>query len=119
MKRQRTALLLAVLLLTSCAMRTIHPGAVNAGDSAAYDVLYIAQAVIDQSRAEVNAGTLPETLKPGLMRLIDSYNVARMSWLTYRNAVKSGLSPSAAGMNTAISTLSAALNAFQSSRSIQ
>lgn len=118
MKRQRSALLLAVLLLTSCAAVQLHPGAVNKGDSSAYDVLLIAQAVIDQARVEVNSGTLPDTLKPGLMRLIDSYNIARMSWLTYRNAVKSGASPSATAMNTAVSGLSAALDAFQSARSI-
>jgi hypothetical protein len=107
-----------ILLLTACAAMQLHPGSVNKADSSAYDVLLIAQAVIDQSRAEVTAGTLPENLKPGLMKLIDSYNVARMSWLTYRNAVKAGQSANASILNAAINTLSNALNTFQNSRSI-
>ncbi len=118
-QRQQVIVLMIALLLTSCAAVQLHPGAVNKADSSAYDVLLIAQAVVDQSRAEVTAGTLPENLKPSLMKLIDSYNVARMSWLTYRNAVKVGQSANSATLNAAINTLSNALNTFQSSRSIQ
>jgi len=112
------AAVLAILLFTSCAMPRLHPGAVSKLDSQVYDTLLIAQAVIDQARIELTAGTLPEALKPALMRLIDSYNVARTSWLTYRNAVKAGQTADAAGMNRTIAILSAALDSFQSSRSI-
>ena len=118
MKRQRTAILLAVLLLASCAAMPLRQGAVNRADDSAYSVLLITQAVIDQVRAEIAAGSLPEGLRPGLMRLIDSYNIARSAWLTYRNAVKAGTSPSATAINAAVSGLSTALDAFQSSRSI-
>ena len=118
-RRKQLSAALLILLLTSCAAVQLHPGSVNKIDSSAYDVLLISQAVIDQSRAEVAAGKLPDSLKPGLMKLIDAYNIARASWLTYRNAVKAGQSADAGGMNRTISILSAALNAFQSSRAIQ
>jgi len=120
-KKIRVHVGLAMLLfLTACAMVQLHPGAVNKIDSSAYDVLLISQAVIDQARVEVTAGTLPENLKPGLMRLIDAYNAARTSWLTYRNAVKAGQqNTSAGGLHNALDVLSAALDAFQNSRSIQ
>jgi len=116
--RVPVAVSLTVLLLTSCAMPRLHPGALNRADSSSYDVLLVAKAVIDQARVELTAGTLPDTLKPALMRLIDSYNIARTSWLTYRNAVKAGQTADAAGMNRTIAILSAALDSFQSSRSI-
>jgi len=117
LKRTLSTALLSVLLLASCAMH-VHPGSVNRADSAAYDVLLISQAVIDQARVELGAGTLPDTLRPGLQRLVESYNTARTSWLTYRNAVLVGQAVDAGGMNRAITALSAALDAFQRSRPI-
>ncbi len=43
----------AVLLTTACAARyTLHPGALNVTDSAAYDTLLVAEAAIDQGRVE-------------------------------------------------------------------
>lgn len=111
-------LAIAILLLQSCAMVPLHPGAVSKLDSQSFDVLLIAQAVIDQGRAELAAGSLPEGLRPGLMRLIDAYNIARSAWLTYRNAVKAGTAVNEQTMKSAMETLSAALNAFQRSRAI-
>jgi hypothetical protein len=61
---------------------TVHPGALNQTDSAAYDALLIAETVIDQAKA-ANPGPPDGVLK----RLIESYNVARVSWLTYRGAI--------------------------------
>jgi hypothetical protein len=78
--------LLAPLLLTTpaCALHyTVHPGALNTADSAAYDLLRIAQDVIDQARMD----QLSPGGKDALGALISSYNVARESWLTYRTAV--------------------------------
>ena len=50
-------LMLPLLLsTTACAAHyTVHPGALNRTDSAAYDTLLIAQAAIDQARAEYQA----------------------------------------------------------------
>src|SRR2546425_9753250 len=85
-------LLLALLLLASaCAVRyTVHPGALNKTDSAAYDALLIAETAIDQARTEYQTGRLPvgdKDAKAALDALIASYNIARESWLTYRGAI--------------------------------
>lgn len=119
MKINRLLLVSWVMVLCACAAVQLHPGAVNKADSSAYDVLLISQAVIDQSRVELAAGTLPETLKAPLNHLIESHNIARASWLAYRNAVKAGQTTDAGKMKSAIDILSAALDAFESSRSIQ
>ena len=79
---------LLVILLCSCgAHYTIHPGALNKTDSAAYDTLLIAETAIDQARLDFQAGKLPLDAKSALDMLIRSYNVARASWLTYRGAI--------------------------------
>src|SRR5581483_5306799 len=73
---------------TSCSAHyAIHPGALNATDSSAYDALLIAEITIDQARLDLQAGQLPDEAKTALAALIRSYNVARASWLTYRGAV--------------------------------
>jgi hypothetical protein len=73
---------------TSCAAHyTIHPGALDATDSAAYDALLIAETTIDQARLDLKAGLFPADAKTALDALIRSYNVARASWLTYRDAL--------------------------------
>ena len=75
----------ALLLLSAqgcVAHYTVHPAALNRTDSAAYDALLIAETVIDQAKA-ANPGKPEGALK----RLIDSYNVARESWLTWRGAI--------------------------------
>jgi hypothetical protein len=83
------ALLIPIVLAAAgCAARyTVHPGALNAGDSAAYDTLTIAQAAIDQARTQ----PIPAGEKDALNALIRSYNVARESWLTYRGAVATNM----------------------------
>ncbi len=78
------ALLAIVLLAAACAARyTVHPGALNKADSAAYDTLLVAETTIDQARLQ--AGRLPH--HDALDVLIASYNVAREAWLTYRGAI--------------------------------
>ena len=66
---------------------TVHPGALSQTDSAAYDVLLVAKAAIDQARTDYEAGKLPAGTRDGLNTLIRSYNVAREAWLTYRDAI--------------------------------
>ena len=83
-------LLVPVMSVTNaCAASryTVHPGALSATDSAAYDTLLIAETAIDQARVDEQAGRIPAGMKPALNDLIDTYNVAREAWLTYRNAV--------------------------------
>src|SRR5207249_11267039 len=85
-----TLLLVALLAAatSACAARYIvHPGALNKTDSAAYDILLVAEAAIDQARRDYNFGQLPAGAKPALDALVRSYNLARDSWLTYRAAI--------------------------------
>ena len=78
---------------SACAARyTIHPGALNRTDSAAYDALLIAETTIDQARLDFKAGRLPLESKDALDALIRSYNVARASWLAYRDALATNAS---------------------------
>jgi len=78
-----------LLAMPACAAYTVHPNALNATDSAAYDTLLVAESIIDQARSD--------QLSPGgreaLATLIHSYNVARESWLTYRGAVSTNVPP--------------------------
>jgi hypothetical protein len=75
----------ALLSTTACAAHyAVHPGALNVADSAAYDTLLIAENVIEQARA----GPLSTAAKAALDALVQSYNVALESWLTYRSAIQ-------------------------------
>lgn len=88
--------LLLILLLTACAAHyTIHPGSLNTADSAAYDTLLIAASTIDQARMDYQNGQLPADTKDTLNKLIQSYTVARDSWLTYRGALATSTPPDA------------------------
>lgn len=83
-------LLLPILLaMPACAVAhyTVHPGALNQTDSVAYDTLLIAKTSIDRARADNQVNPLPAEAKDALNTLVQSYNVARESWLTYRGAV--------------------------------
>jgi hypothetical protein len=81
--------ILMLLLTAACGTHyVIRPGALNAGDSAAYDTLLIAESVIDQARSAVQAGAISSSqAKDALNSAVQSYNVARDSWLTYRGAI--------------------------------
>jgi hypothetical protein len=84
------AVVLPLLIVSASACTahyTVHPGALNATDSAAYDALLIAEATIDQARLDLQAGQLPVEAKPALDALVRSYNIARSAWLTYRGAI--------------------------------
>ena len=97
-----TLLLVALLAAatSACAARyTIHPGALNKTDSAAYDILLVAETAIDQARLDYKSGQLPAGAKPAFEALVQSYNIiygcalprlrfaARDSWLAYRSAI--------------------------------
>jgi hypothetical protein len=82
-----------LLLAAACtAHYKLHPGALNTTDSAAYDTLLIAEAAIDQARAENQTRPFSGEAKETLNRLIQSYNIAREAWLTYRGAVAANVS---------------------------
>lgn len=113
------SLILTMVLLASasgCAIHyTVHPGALNSTDSAAYDALLIGQATIDQARIAYQAGQLSTAAKTPLDALIQSYNIARDSWLTYRGAVATNSPPGVylTQLNTNISNLTNAISALK------
>jgi hypothetical protein len=79
---------------TGCAAQyRVHPGALNQTDSAAYDTLLIAETVIDQARLDYQNQKLPPRAKDALNTLIQSYTVARESWLTYRGVLATNIPP--------------------------
>jgi hypothetical protein len=81
-------------LATACTTRyAIHPGALTRTDSAAYDTLLIAEAAIDQARREYTDGHLGSGAKEPLDTLVQTYNLARASWLAYRDAISSNEPP--------------------------
>ena len=107
---------LLLLFLASCtAHYSIHPGALNKSDSAAYDMLLIAENTIDQARLDYQAGQLPEGAKPALETLIRSYNVARTSWLVYRGALSTNVQSQQYfdGLTKNLTDLSAAIRGFE------
>jgi hypothetical protein len=76
---------------TACAaLYTIHPGAINTTDSA-YDTLLIGKTTIDEAKAAFQAGELPADTKDALNALVQSYNVVRDSYLTYRGALATNM----------------------------
>jgi hypothetical protein len=80
-------LLIVVCTTTACASYIVHPGAINTADSVGYDALLIAKNTIDQARTDYQTGRLPASSKVAFNALVDSYTVARESWLTYRGAL--------------------------------
>src|SRR5436305_15200251 len=107
-------LLLALLLVASaCAARyTVHPGALNPTDSAAYDALLVAEAAIDQARVEYQGS------KEVLDTLIAAYNLARESWLTYRGAITTDMPAQSYldRLSKNLTDLTAAIRAFKEAR---
>jgi hypothetical protein len=113
--------LIAPLLLSTqaCAAHyTVHPGALNVTDSAAYDALLIAETTIDQARAEYQTGQPPASGKDALNALVASYNLARESWLTYRGAITTNVPPQVYfdKLNKNLSDLTNAIRQFEEAK---
>ena len=111
------AFLFAALVFANACPKNVtapHPGAVSAFDSQAYDALLVAQEVIIQAKASFAVGGLPAGSKPVLNRAIESYNVARASWLTYRSVAQAGQDPQVAAtkLTAALTELTAAVAAI-------
>jgi hypothetical protein len=114
---------------SACAAHySIHPGALNPTDSAAYDALLIAESIIDQARLDYKSGQLPAGTKPALDALVESYNIARNSWRTYRGAISTNapsdlyfiqLNQNLTDLASAIRALREPANASATARSLQ
>ena len=107
-------LLIAVSLSTAaCAAQyKVHPGALNPIDSAAFDTLLIAETTIDQARMGYQAGQLPSDAKDALNTLIQSYTIARESWLIYRGALANNAPPDVQELAKNLSDLTNAIRAL-------
>jgi ABC-type transporter lipoprotein component MlaA len=72
------------VLIFSCKIYIPHPGSVDTYDSAAYDLLVVAQSVLDQAKIQFNQGKLPTSAKQIINNAGTSYNLLRDAWLAYR-----------------------------------
>lgn len=97
--------LLAVCVLSAalvgCAARPIHPGAANSFDSHSYDALIVTHSVIESTKADIAANSIPVTLAPNVKKalndLINGYNIADSAYLIYHAAALAGNATSAQG----------------------
>lgn len=95
--RAARALIVALLFLSACA-KTIRPGAVDAADSRAFDILGTAAVSIEELKKTCPSGPTspcPQSQKDAINGIIDAYNTARKVWLDYREAVRLGNSANA------------------------
>ena len=90
------ALVLAILLLASCAARAPRSGALTILDSDAYDGLIVAQAALTEAKQQFALGELPPSAKDVINKAGAAYNVARASWLTWRDGLAAGRGDEAA-----------------------
>ena len=71
---------LALLLLSGCATRPLHPGTANKFDSTVYDALLTTHKVIESTKTELTNGTFPPNVQPkvkdAVNLLITAYNDA-------------------------------------------
>lgn len=114
-KRQCAAALIVLLMLSACA-KTIRPGAVDVADSRAFDVLGTAAVSIEELKKTCPSGPTspcPQAQKDAINKIIDAYNLARMTWLEYRDLVKTGKSASAEQLSALLTRVILAGNEYR------
>jgi hypothetical protein len=93
-KKVTIAGLFLVLYLAGCAARPLHPGAINAFDSASFDSLTVVKGVIDSTRTDLANNAFPSSIagsvKTALNALIQSYNIADVAYQAYHTAAIAG-----------------------------
>jgi non-homologous end joining protein Ku len=111
-------IVLLSLVLSGCAKYIVHPGAVNKLDSVTYDSLLTAKTIIDTSREEFAAGTLPVRLKPAVNELIAAYDKATPIYKDWHDAMAAGKATSdqLAALNASIDALNKAITAFKGAK---
>jgi hypothetical protein len=75
--------LLFLLLLVGCSVKAPHPNAVDKLDGTTYDILTVAQSVLDNAKIDFAQGKLPSTSKPVINGMGLAYNELRDLWLDY------------------------------------
>ena len=92
MKRKIVPLALVLLItLAGCGVRSgapyvPRPGSVSELDSRIYAVLLVSEAIIANATQQNVAGTLDNTLKAAINRMIPIHNAADLAWKIYRAA---------------------------------
>jgi hypothetical protein len=101
------ALCVGLLAFSGCAAKAaVHPGALNAADSQAYDTLIIAQAALNESKAQFAA--IPEAKQP-LNDAIAAYDTAEASYKVYHSTGSGDIS----SLNAQLGELVKAIAAIQ------
>jgi type IV pilus biogenesis protein CpaD/CtpE len=102
---------IAVLLLQACA-HSVRPGAVDQADSRAFDVLGTAAITIEAAKQDFTAGRLPASAKPKINAMVDAYDAARASWLTYRDVIRAGRGGDPEALNRALAQVLTTITEF-------
>lgn len=89
------SLALTITLLSACAHKpyVVHPGSLNEFDSRSADALAIYQADLTQAKQNITDGIWPSSYGQYVDKAGESYNVARQSFVTWRDVatgVKTG-----------------------------
>lgn len=100
--RRVLAVQILALALAGCAARPIHPGAVDRIDSTAYDTLIVAQAVLDEAKAQIKSGKLPASSKTIVNQAGAAYDVARQALKTYHESAADVRAGDAAALSRAL-----------------
>ena len=90
MKRKIVPVILLLIALTGCGLKTgapyvPRPGSVSELDSRIYDVLLVSESIIVDATEQSISGTLDDTLKAAINRMIPIHNAADLSWKIYRS----------------------------------
>jgi len=101
------------LLSGGCLKAPIHPGAVDKIDSLAYDANLLYDSAIKDAKADLAAGTLPQTVIPFLNKMIAAYDVLNAATKAYHAAgVPGGTPDMLAKLNEAEAAAAAAFAEF-------
>ncbi len=114
--RKQLLPILLVLLLAGCAKTIVlHPGAMNAFDSQAYDVLVTAQASLTQAKASVQT-SFPQ-FRPQLNQVIAAYNTVQAAYKLYHTSAAGA--PSQADLQASLDGLVTQLGSLLTSLGVK
>ena len=98
---------MAVMLCGCAVHKPIHPGALNAFDSQAYDTLITTQAALNQARTQIDQTPGYAKFRPEFNKTVEVFNVALAAYKTYH-----GGGGSKAAVETQLAGLGAQLGAL-------
>lgn len=89
LKAKLTALVFVILLSAGCAAKAPipPPNQLSTLDGQAWDVLYTAQAALQEAQKQFQAGTIPQSAMPVYTAAAVAYNNCEATWHTYRAAL--------------------------------